>query len=159
MFALGLATIFSKCLEVIILYTVESTLLRRMRVGFFSNEWWEGLTLLGPQSRFGDKWGQTTWNLTGVSPKRDWSCKRVKACHLFTYYCTTATSFRGQTTWNHTRKFQQRRLVKSIYPLARSTLLINSYNISAYHTLIMVNSKKNSISYMTSDVSPNPRLV
>ena len=38
------------------------------------------LTLLEPQSRFGDNLGQTTWNLTGgVSPKkRDWSSKGVK---------------------------------------------------------------------------------
>ena len=36
------------------------------------------LTILGLQSRFGDKVGQTTWNLTGVSPNRDWSSKRVK---------------------------------------------------------------------------------
>ena len=35
------------------------------------------LTLLGLQSRFGDNWGQTTWNLTGLSPKRDWGSKRV----------------------------------------------------------------------------------
>ena len=36
------------------------------------------LTLLEPQSHFGDNLGQTTWNLTGVSPKRDWSSKGVK---------------------------------------------------------------------------------
>ena len=41
-----------------------------------------GLTLLGLQSRFGDNLGQTTWNLTGVSPKRDWSSKRVKKPHI-----------------------------------------------------------------------------
>ena len=35
-------------------------------------------TLLGPQSRFGDNWGKTTWNLSGASPKQDWSSKRVK---------------------------------------------------------------------------------
>ena len=35
------------------------------------------LTLLGLQSRFGDNSGQTTLNLSGVSPKRDWSSKRV----------------------------------------------------------------------------------
>ena len=35
------------------------------------------LTLLGLQSRFGDNWGQTAWNLTGLSPKRGWSSKRV----------------------------------------------------------------------------------
>ena len=34
------------------------------------------LTLLEPQSRFGDNWGQHTWNLSGLSPKRDWSSKR-----------------------------------------------------------------------------------
>ena len=42
-----------------------------MRVG------WCPLTLLGPQSRFGDNWGQITWNLSGASQKRDWSSKRV----------------------------------------------------------------------------------
>ena len=36
------------------------------------------LTLLEPQSRFGDNLGHTTWNLTGVSPKRDCSSKGVK---------------------------------------------------------------------------------
>ena len=34
------------------------------------------LTLLGLQSRFGDNWRQFTWNLSGLSPKRDWSSKR-----------------------------------------------------------------------------------
>ena len=34
-------------------------------------------TLLGLQSRFGDNLGQSTWNLTGASPKRDWSSKRL----------------------------------------------------------------------------------
>ena len=37
----------------------------------------KGLTLLGLQSRLGDNLGQTTWNLSGVSPKRDWSLARV----------------------------------------------------------------------------------
>ena len=36
------------------------------------------LTLLAPQSRFEDNWGQTTWNSIGLSPKRDWSYKMVK---------------------------------------------------------------------------------
>ena len=36
------------------------------------------LTLSGPQYHFGDNWGQITWNLSGVSPKWDWSSKRVK---------------------------------------------------------------------------------
>ena len=36
------------------------------------------LTLLEPQSRFGDNWGQLTWNLSALSPKRDCSYKRVK---------------------------------------------------------------------------------
>ena len=36
------------------------------------------LTLLGPQSRFWDNRGQTTWDLGGMPPKRDWSSKRVK---------------------------------------------------------------------------------
>ena len=36
------------------------------------------LTLLGLQSRFGDNWGQITWNLSALSPKRDWSSKGVK---------------------------------------------------------------------------------
>ena len=34
-------------------------------------------TLLGLQSRFGDNWRQITYNLSGLSPKRDWSSKRV----------------------------------------------------------------------------------
>ena len=29
------------------------------------------LSLYGPQSRFGDNWRQITWNLSGLSPKRD----------------------------------------------------------------------------------------
>ena len=33
---------------------------------------------LGLQSRFGNNSGQTTWNLNGVSPKRDRSSKRAK---------------------------------------------------------------------------------
>ena len=36
------------------------------------------LTLLGPQSRSGDNWGQITWNLSALSPKWDWSSKGVK---------------------------------------------------------------------------------
>ena len=36
------------------------------------------LTLLGLHFRFGDNWGQLTWILRGLSPKRDWSPKRVK---------------------------------------------------------------------------------
>ena len=39
------------------------------------------LTLLGLQSRFGDNWGQIAWNLSALSPKRDWSSKGVK-CYL-----------------------------------------------------------------------------
>ena len=31
------------------------------------------LTPIGPQSRFGDNWGQSTWNVSALSPKRDWS--------------------------------------------------------------------------------------
>ena len=42
----------------------------------------ELLTLLGLQSRFGGNWGQITWNLIGLSPKRDWSSKRVNAFRL-----------------------------------------------------------------------------
>ena len=38
----------------------------------------ESLTLLGLQSRFGDNWGQFTWNLTAMSPKRGWSSKGAK---------------------------------------------------------------------------------
>ena len=34
------------------------------------------LTLLGLQSRFGDNWGEITWNLSALSPKRDWSSKK-----------------------------------------------------------------------------------
>ena len=37
------------------------------------------LTLLGLQSCLGDNLGQTTWNLTGVSPKRDCGTKSVKS--------------------------------------------------------------------------------
>ena len=36
------------------------------------------LTALALQSRFGDNWGQITWNLSCLSPKRDRSSKRVK---------------------------------------------------------------------------------
>ena len=36
------------------------------------------LTLLGLPSRFGDIWGQLTWILSGLSPKRDCSSKRVE---------------------------------------------------------------------------------
>ena len=36
------------------------------------------LTLLELQSRFGDTWGQITWNWSALSPKRDWSSKGVK---------------------------------------------------------------------------------
>ena len=43
-----------------------------------SQQYIPALTLLGPQPRFGDNWGQITWNLSGVSPKRDWSSKMVK---------------------------------------------------------------------------------
>ena len=32
--------------------------------------------LLGLQSRFGDNWGQNTWNLSVLSPKRDWGSKK-----------------------------------------------------------------------------------
>ena len=35
------------------------------------------LTRLELQSHFGDNWGHTTWNLSGLSPKRDWSSERV----------------------------------------------------------------------------------
>ena len=35
------------------------------------------ITLLGLQSLFGDNWEQITWNLRGLSPKRDWNSKRV----------------------------------------------------------------------------------
>ena len=47
------------------------------------------LTLLGLQSRFGDNWGQITWNLSCMSPKRDWSSKGVKnALGAFFFYRT-----------------------------------------------------------------------
>ena len=36
------------------------------------------LTLLELQSRFGDNWGHITWNVSALSPKRDWSSKGVK---------------------------------------------------------------------------------
>ena len=35
------------------------------------------LTLLELQSRFGDNWGHITWNVSALSPKRDWSSKGV----------------------------------------------------------------------------------
>ena len=38
------------------------------------------LTLLGLQSRFGDNWWKITCNLSGLSPKRDWSSKGVNDC-------------------------------------------------------------------------------
>ena len=41
------------------------------------------LTLLGPQSSFGDNWGHMTWNLSVVSPKRDCGSKRVASTHYF----------------------------------------------------------------------------
>ena len=36
------------------------------------------LTLLELQSHFGDNWGQITWNVSALSPKRDWSSREVK---------------------------------------------------------------------------------
>ena len=42
------------------------------------DKFFNSLSLLGPQSRFfGDNGGQMTWNLSGESPKRDWSSRRV----------------------------------------------------------------------------------
>ena len=41
--------------------------------------------MLGLQSRFVYNWGQITWNLSRVSPKRDWSSKRVKVNCLDLY--------------------------------------------------------------------------
>ena len=41
------------------------------------------LTLLGPRSRFGDNGGQTTWNLSCVSPTRDWSSKTYRYTVMF----------------------------------------------------------------------------
>ena len=35
------------------------------------------LTLLGLLSRFVGDWGQIIWNLSALSPKRDWSSKGV----------------------------------------------------------------------------------
>ena len=40
----------------------------------------KSLTLVGLQSRFGDNWGQITWNLSALPPKRDWSSKGVEPC-------------------------------------------------------------------------------
>ena len=51
------------------------------------------LTLLGLQSRFGDNLGQTSRNLTGVSPKRDWGSKRDALYIKFTPSCTMALEF------------------------------------------------------------------
>ena len=41
------------------------------------------LILLGLQSRFGDNWRQITWNLSGLSPKRDCSSKRVNTVRIW----------------------------------------------------------------------------
>ena len=43
----------------------------------FTNIFLVLLTLLELQSRFGENWGQITWNLSALSPKRDWSSKGV----------------------------------------------------------------------------------
>ena len=32
---------------------------------------------IGLQSRFGGNWGEITWSLGGLPPKRDWSSKGV----------------------------------------------------------------------------------
>ena len=52
-----------------------------------------GSTRLGPQSRSRDNWGQTAWNLSGVSPKRDWSSKRVNVTHIVTRFSFFITTF------------------------------------------------------------------
>ena len=38
--------------------------------------------LLGLQSRFGYYWGKITWNLSGLSPKQDWSSKGLKKSRI-----------------------------------------------------------------------------
>ena len=52
------------------------------------------LTLLGLQSRFGDNWGQITWNLSALFPKRDWSPKwvNVKNRHNLIQHKNTAVA-------------------------------------------------------------------
>ena len=65
-----------------------------------------GLTLFGLQSRFGDTLGQTTWNLSSVSPKRDWSFKRVDVENWPN--SRTAVSFRGETILITSVLFQKR---------------------------------------------------
>ena len=40
------------------------------------------LFILGLQSRFGDNWGQNTWNLSGLFPKRDWTSIGVRREYL-----------------------------------------------------------------------------
>ena len=49
----------------------------------------KALTLLALQSRFGDNWGRIPWSLSCLSPKRDWSSKRVKRTQKT---CTAACS-------------------------------------------------------------------
>ena len=70
------------------------------------------LTLLGLQSRFGDNLGQNTWNLTVVSPKRDWSSKRVNRRHLFV---DNARGWKLQASIFFIRK------IWKLYPAARCT--------------------------------------
>ena len=66
------------------------------------------LTFLGLQSRFGDNLRQTTWNLTGVSPKRDWSAKRVNVRTTTTKMKTSDTlgawMVGRRSTHNHRRE-------------------------------------------------------
>ena len=50
---------------------------------FFADNIWSYLlrspVLVNPCSGAVSFWGQTTWNLTGFSPQRDWRSKRVKS--------------------------------------------------------------------------------
>ena len=62
------------------------------------------LTLLGPQSL--PFWGQTTWNLTGLSPERDCGSKRVKrqnAPNMVRRQMALALSYRIRMShiWSH----------------------------------------------------------
>ena len=58
-----------------------------------AKESYRALTLLGLQSRFGDNRGQITWNLSALSPKRDWSSKGVKTGYIAWHGHITVTIY------------------------------------------------------------------
>ena len=70
---------------------------------------WECSPILGPQSHFGDNWGQMAWNLSGVPPKRDWSSNRVKRdvkvinLFLLLYWLLIYWRVVGSTVYSHSR--------------------------------------------------------